>query len=67
MKMRGLLGPSWLLALISIFHNLLWNLMCAAPWDCVSQVLLKVPKASKKALAHLKDHFKRSLRPVQAT
>ena len=41
--------------------------MCTACWDCVSQVLLKVQKASKKALAHIKDHLERSLRPIQAT
>ena len=41
--------------------------MRAARWDCVSQVLPKVQKASKQALAHLKDHSERSLRPIQAT
>ena len=41
--------------------------MRQARWDCVFQVLLKVQKASKKALAHLKDHLERSLRPIHAT
>ena len=42
--------------------------MRAACWDCVSQVLEKnKKKTSKKALAHLKDHLKRSLRPIQET
>ena len=41
--------------------------MCAACWDCVSQMLLKVQKASKKALAHLKDLLERYQRPIQAT
>ena len=41
--------------------------MHAVCWDCVSQVLQKVQKASKKALAHLEDHLERSLRPIQAT
>ena len=36
-------------------------------WNCASQVLLKVQKASKKALIHLKDHLERSLRSTQAT
>ena len=44
-----------------------WNFMWAARWDCVSQVLPKVQKASKNALEQLNDHLEHSLRQIQAT
>ena len=55
-----------ILAWICLFHNFFWNFICAACWDCASQVLLKFQTASKKARAHLKDQLERSLRPIQA-
>ena len=44
-----------IVAYLSIFQ-IFWNSMRATCWDCVSQVLKKVQKASKKALSHLKHH-----------
>ena len=41
--------------------------LCTYCWDCVSQVLLEVQKAFKKALAHNEDHLECSLRPIEAT
>ena len=38
--------------------------MYVACWDYVSRVLLKVYKASIKALAHLKEQLEHSLRPT---
>ena len=43
------------------------NSMCAPFLDCVFQIVQKVQKSSKKALAHLKYHLERYLRLIQAT
>ena len=67
MKMRGPWGPRWYFRVNIHLPKKKWIPCAQLAGTVCPRCYIRSKKASKKALAHSKDHLEISLRPIQAT